>query len=150
MYPSSRHLSHMYLRHFSPQQKIWEVIEFFTIRITVRLSVRSKVTQNKINFVKNCTQWSLNSQPPDYQSHALPTVLGRNLLEIAEVSFLLFQAPLPVADLREGCEGRTPPPPLAQNFFIFMQFSGKIGQIIGWCPPFGVSAPFSGKSWIHH
>ena len=26
-------------------------------------------------------------------------------------------------------------PPLAQNFFIFMQFSGKIGQIIGWRPP---------------
>ena len=23
-------------------------------------------------------------------------------------------------------------PPLVQNFFIFMQFSGKIGQIIGW------------------
>ena len=31
--------------------------------------------------------------------------------------------------------------PLAQNFFIFMQFSGKIDQIIGWHPPFGVSAP---------
>ena len=26
-------------------------------------------------------------------------------------------------------------PPLTQNFFIFMQFSGKIGQIIGWRPP---------------
>ena len=25
--------------------------------------------------------------------------------------------------------------PLAQNFFIFMQFSGKVGQIIGWRPP---------------
>ena len=36
-----------------------------------------------------------------------------------------------VADLR-GHEEHTP---LAQNFFIFMQFSGKIGQIIGWCPP---------------
>ena len=47
-----------------------------------------------------------------------------------------------------GRERRAPPP--AQNFFIFMQFSGKIGQIIGWRPPFGVSAPSSGKSWIRH
>ena len=45
----------------------------------------------------------------------------------------------PVADLR-GHEGRTPLP-LGQNFFIFMQFSGKIGQIIGWHPPIGTSAP---------
>ena len=64
--------------------------EFFTIGISVRLSDRSKVTQNKINFIKNCPQWGLNSQLPDHQSHALPTVLGRNLLEISEVSFLLF------------------------------------------------------------
>ena len=35
------------------------MIEFFTIRISVRLSDRSKVTQNKINFVKNCPQWGL-------------------------------------------------------------------------------------------
>ena len=27
--------------------------------------------------------------------------------------------------------------PLAQNVFIFMQFSGKIGQIIGWRPLWG-------------
>ena len=34
------------------------------------------------------------------------------------------------------------PPPLAQNFFIFMQFSGKIGQIIGWRPPpLGLAPP---------
>ena len=45
--------------------KYW--IEFFTIRISVRLSNRSKVIQNKINFVKNCSQWGLNSQPPDHQ-----------------------------------------------------------------------------------
>ena len=32
-----------------------------------------------------------------------------------------------------GRKGRVPPP--AQNFFIFMQFSEKIGQIIGWHPP---------------
>ena len=37
------------------------------------------------------------------------------------------------------------PPPLDQNVFIFMQFLGKIGQIIGWRPP-GVGAPPSGKS----
>ena len=35
-----------------------------------------------------------------------------------------------------GRKGRAPPP-LDQNFFIFMQFSGKIGQIIGWRPPWG-------------
>ena len=56
--------------------------------------------------------------------------------------------PYPVADLR-GARG-THPPFLAQNFFVFMQFSGKIGQIIGWCPPFRVSAPSSGKSLIRH
>ena len=33
------------------------------------------------------------------------------------------------------------PPPLAPNFFIFMQFSGKIGQIIGWHPPLGLVPP---------
>ena len=47
-----------------------------------------------------------------------------------------------------GREGRAPP--LDQNFFIFMQVLGKIGQIIGWRPPFGVSAPSSGNSWIRH
>ena len=55
----------------------------------------------------------------------------------------------PVADLRGEREGRAPPP-LAPNFFIFMQFSGKIGQTIGWRPPFGVCAPSLGKSWIRH
>ena len=33
-------------------------------------------------------------------------------------------------------------------FFIFMQFSGKFSQIIGW-RPFEVDTP-SGKSWIRH
>ena len=56
--------------------------------------------------------------------------------------------PQAVADLR-GARGTRAPP--VHNFFIFMQFSGKIGQIIGWHPPpFGVSAPSSGKSWIRH
>ena len=73
--------------------------EFFSIRISVRISDRSKVTQNKINFVKNCPQWGLNSQPLDHQSRALPTVPGRNLLEISEVSFLLFHAPLHMLDI---------------------------------------------------
>ena len=41
-----------------------------------------------------CPEWGLNSQPPDHQSHALPTELARNLLEISEVSFLFFHAPL--------------------------------------------------------
>ena len=63
-------------------------------RISVGLSDRSEVTQHKINFVKNCPQWDLSSQPPDQQSNALLTVLGRNLLKISKVSFLLFHAPL--------------------------------------------------------
>ena len=33
------------------------------------LSDRSKVTQNKINFVKNCPQWGLSSQPPSVETH---------------------------------------------------------------------------------
>ena len=44
-------------------------------------------------------------------------------------------------------DARAPP---AQNFFIFMQFLRKIGQIIGWRPLFGVSAPSSGKSWFRY
>ena len=47
----------------------------------------------------------------------------------------------PVADLRGRARGTCTPPPLAQNFFIFMQFSGKIGQIIGWRPPLGLAPP---------
>ena len=42
------------------------------------------------------------------------------------------------------CEGRAPPP-RAQNFFIFMQFSGKIGQIIGWRLPLGSWRPSLGE-----
>ena len=39
-----------------------------------------------------------------------------------------------------GRQGRAPPP-LGQNFFIFMQFLRKIGQIVGWRPPLGIGAP---------
>ena len=63
-------------------------------RISVRLSDRSEITQNKLNLVKNCPQWGLNSQPPDHEPNAVLTVLGRNLLKFSEVSFLLFHAPL--------------------------------------------------------
>ena len=49
-------------------------------RISVRLSDRSEVTQHKINFVKNCPQLSLNSQPPNHQSHALSTELCHYLV----------------------------------------------------------------------
>ena len=73
-------------------------IEFFMIRISVRLSDRSKVTQNKISFAKNLPHWCLNSQPPDHQPHALLNELGRNLLKIYEVSFLLFHAPIHMLD----------------------------------------------------
>ena len=39
--------------------KVWP-FEFFTLRISVRLSDRSYVTQIKINFVKNCGIWTHN------------------------------------------------------------------------------------------
>ena len=48
--------------------------------ISVRLSDRYKVTQHKTNFIKNCPQWGLDSQHPDHQSHALPTVLSHYLV----------------------------------------------------------------------
>ena len=67
-------------------------------RISVRLSDRSEVTQHKINFPKNCPQKGLNQQPPDHHSNGLPMELGRNLLEIPEVSFLFFFAPLQMLD----------------------------------------------------
>ena len=50
---------------------------------------------------KNCQklpQWGLNPRPLDHQSPALPTELGRNLLDISKVSFLLFHAPLHMFD----------------------------------------------------
>ena len=58
----------------------WVFLDRPIWRISVRLSDRSKVTQHKINFIKNCPQWGLNSQPPDHQSHALPTVLSHYLV----------------------------------------------------------------------
>ena len=57
------------------------IIEFFTIHVSVRLSDRSEVTQHKINFVKNCPQCGLNSQPSDHQSHALPLEFFLNYQE---------------------------------------------------------------------
>ena len=38
----------------------------------------------------------------------------------------------------------TPPDPI---FFMFIQFSGKLGQIIGWQLPSWLASP-SGKAWI--
>ena len=48
--------------------------------ISVRLSDRSEVTLHKINFVKKCPQWGLNSQPLDHQSNALPDELSHYLV----------------------------------------------------------------------
>ena len=58
--------------------------------ISVGSSDRSAVTQHKINSVKNCPQWGLNPKPPDQQSHALPTELGRNLLGKRFLKLALF------------------------------------------------------------
>ena len=78
--------------------EVFTIIDFFTTRISVRLSDRPKPTQNKINNLKNCPQWGLNSQPLDHQPYALSTVLEKNHLEMSEVSFLLFHAPLHMLD----------------------------------------------------
>ena len=56
----------------------------------LRLSDRSKVTQNKINFVKNCPQWGLNPGPSDHHFNAVPTELGRNLLSRRFLKSALF------------------------------------------------------------
>ena len=52
---------------------------------------------------------------------------------------LYSSAEVTVADLK-GPHGRAPP--LGQNVFIFMQFSGKIGQIVGWRSLWGCHTPF--------
>ena len=50
-----------------------------------------------------------------------------------------------LADLGGGAQGRAPPP-LGQIFFIFMQFLGKIGQIVCWRPPpLGLAPPRLGN-----
>ena len=54
--------------------------------------IESYTAQNK--FRQKLSPVGLNSQPPDHQFHALLTELGRNLLAMSEVSFLLFHAPL--------------------------------------------------------
>ena len=70
----------------------FHINEFLTIRVSVRLSDRSKVTQNKINFVKNCPQWGWNPGPPDHHSNAQPTDLGWNLLGRRFLKWALFHA----------------------------------------------------------
>ena len=54
------------------------LFEFFTIGVSIRLSDRFNVTQNKINFVKNCPQWGWKPGPPDLQASALPTELSQH------------------------------------------------------------------------
>ena len=67
-------------------------IGFFKTCISVRPIDRSKATQNKINFIKNCRQWSVNAQPPYHHSNAIPTELGSKAAtvgqKISEVSFI--------------------------------------------------------------
>ena len=58
--------------------------------------------------------------------------------------FLLCQKPFSMSvnnfhtGRSRGREGRNPP---GQNFFIFVQFSGKIGQIVCWRSPPGLVRP---------
>ena len=75
-----------------------QTIEFFMLGVSDNLTdLRLHSTKKK--FIKNCPLWGLNSQPPDHQSHALVTELGKNLLEMSEVSFILFHAPLHMLDI---------------------------------------------------
>ena len=48
-----------------------------------------------------------------------------------------------MADL--GGAGGARPAPLGQNFFVFMQFLGKIGQIVCWRPLWGWRPPRLGN-----
>ena len=91
--------------HFISNGSVWNFLFLFirifydgpSWRISVRLSDRSQVTQNKINFIKNYPQWGLNPWLHDHHSNTLPTELGRNLLKIwSEIS--LFHAPLHMLD----------------------------------------------------
>ena len=60
------------------------------------------------------------------------------------VSFTIHQAlASSVADLR-GREGCAPPPPGGPNSFNFMQFLGKYGKVVCWCPP-GSWCPLLGE-----
>ena len=74
-------------------------IGVLTIRISVRLSDRSKVTQNKINFVKNCPQWGLNPWPSDHHFDALPTGLGSCVLGRRFLKWALCHALLNIVEL---------------------------------------------------
>ena len=68
----------------------WFFYDKETWSIFVKLSASSKVTQSKINFVKNYPQWGLNPQPPDHHSNALPTERGRNPLSRRFLKWALF------------------------------------------------------------
>ena len=57
--------------------------------------------------------------------------------EIGQLATSMFTEFIPLADVGGARDTRPPAP----NFFIFMQFSGKIGQIIGWCPLWGWRTP---------
>ena len=56
-----------------------ELIEFFMIGISVRLSDRSlHREEQKKKFVKNYPQWDLKQEPPHLQANALPTELSQH------------------------------------------------------------------------
>ena len=83
---TGKHIADFLLK-FCVSNWVFHVRRFCQI---IWLSDRFKVTQNKINFVKNCPQWDLNSQPSDHDSNALTTELGRNLLGRRFLKWALF------------------------------------------------------------
>ena len=82
-------------------------------------------------FCKHARISRLGSAYKEFGYDEYPTniALTGNLICI----FLLVVSGTQCSGGSKGARGRAPP--LAQNFFIFMQFSGKIGQIISWRPP---------------
>ena len=82
--------SHFNQKEMITSWNIWVFHDKENWHISFRLSDRSKVTQNKINFIKNCPPWGLNPWHPDHHSNALPTELGRNLLGIRFLKWAMF------------------------------------------------------------
>ena len=75
-----------------------------------------------------------------------PDLLEILSVEIVAHSRVIYQTTYHISGgSKGGARDAWPPPLLAQNFFIFMQFSGKIGQIIGWRPSLGLAPPALGN-----
>ena len=71
---------------------------------------------------------TVNIRPISDQLEAIKSPL----LTLQDI-YSFHTSPCPTSGGSKG--GARDAPPLGQNFFIFMQFSGKISQIVDWRPP---------------